>query len=237
MTDLPGDTKARSVGAMFARIVPRYDLMNALMTFGQDHGWRRDTVRLAALPAAGRALDIATGTGEIALEFIRRARPGLVVGVDFCAPMLAVARQKAKLLDRPSVLAFVLGDALHLPFPGDSFDAVTVGFGLRNVADLAAALAELGRVIRPGGRFVSLELTRPASPLVALLFGLYFHQTVPVLGRLITGDPAAYRYLPDSLTHFPRADELAELIRQAGFRRVEVHLRAFGTIALHVAVK
>ena len=236
MTVLQGEAKARYVANMFARIVPRYDLMNRLMTFTMDRRWRAETVDLAALPPGGRALDVATGTGDLALEFLRRSHPGLVVATDFCEPMLHVARRKlAEHEDR--VVTFQLGDALHLPYRDDSFDAVTIGFALRNVADLPSALRELWRVTRPGGRLVSLELTRPRNAVVAALFAIYFYRLVPAIGGLVTGEPDAYTYLPNSLTHFPRAGELAQMLLEAGFVRVDVHLRAMGTIALHVATK
>ena len=169
MTDLKGAAKASFVQAMFARISPRYDLMNRLMTFGLDQGWRRRVVAEAAVPAGGWALDLATGTGDIALAFPPAAGVN-VVGCDFCLPMLEIGRQKAR--GRP--VAFVGGDALALPFVSDSFHAVTTGFAMRNVADIQAAFAEMLRVTRPGGRVVCLEVARPTSPLVRWGHGLYF---------------------------------------------------------------
>jgi demethylmenaquinone methyltransferase/2-methoxy-6-polyprenyl-1,4-benzoquinol methylase len=220
---------------MFSRIVSRYDLMNTLMTFGQDRRWRELTVDGAALPPGGRALDVATGTGELAFALARRGA-SLVVGLDFAPAMVGAARKKAADLGISSV-EFVVGDVLALPFEKDVFDAVTVGFGLRNVADLPLALREIHRVLRAGGRLACLELTHSPVRPFALAARPYFFGVVPILGGVIAGSREAYTYLPESVERFPEASRLAEMMREAGFEQAGYRLLNLGTIAVHVAVK
>jgi demethylmenaquinone methyltransferase / 2-methoxy-6-polyprenyl-1,4-benzoquinol methylase len=235
MSHLGGEARARYVEAMFARIVPRYDLMNSLMTFGQDRRWRELTVDGVCLRPGGRALDVATGTGELALALARRGASE-VVGLDFTPGMLVAAREKAAALGIDTV-RFVAGDALALPFEADAFDAATVGFGLRNVADLPRALSEMRRCLRPGGRMACLELTH--SPVVpfALASRPFFYGVVPLLGGIIAGNREAYTYLPESVERFPNARRLAAMTRAAGFREAGYRLLNFGTVAIHVGVK
>ncbi len=241
---MPGDTpdslnssnpsgKAARVRAMFGRIVPRYDLMNTLMTGGMDRRWRRIAVDTCQ-PRGAVALDIATGTGELALEMVRQGARR-VVGLDFCGPMLAEAARKTGAL-RPTV-QLAAGDALALPFPDGSFDRVISGFLLRNLADLPRGLQEMARVLKPGGRAVCLEITHPPSRLFRTLFIPFFYRFVPVLGAAVAGDPQAYCYLPNSLTHFPDAPRLAEMMRRAGFREVSYRYLSLGAVAVHVGVK
>jgi len=237
---------------MFGRIVRRYDLMNRLMTGGRDAVWRRRAVDLALGEDAGDAplLDVATGTGDLALALARAvhgARP--VVGVDFAAPMVRAAAAKgrdANVLPSPAVgggvggegrLAWMIGDALALPFPDNTFAACTVAFGLRNMADYEAALREMGRVLRPGGRLVCLELTPFRRPILGALFGWYFSRVVPIVGGVLSGDREAYRYLPRSVAAFPTADALVELMRQSGLTNVSYRPLGGGTVALHVGTK
>lgn len=223
---LTGEAKARLVRRMFDRIVPGYDLMNRLMTGGMDVRWRALAAELAT-PAGRRVLDVATGTGDLAANL--QARGAAVVGADFAGNMLRSAQRKL-----PSTIPLVLADAQQLPFASESFDRVTNAFLLRNLSSLDQGLQEMHRILRPGGRLVCLEITRPASGWFAQLFGLYFYRIVPALGGAITGQRAAYRYLPNSLTTFPRAGELAERLRKVGFTQVNYHLLAFGTVAIHV---
>lgn len=229
---VPGETKAERVKAMFSQIVSRYDLMNRIMTFGQDVGWRRIAVRLAR-PAGALALDVGTGTGDLAIE-LARADARSVVAVDFVEEMLPVARRKVGDAGVASRIQLLNGDALRLPFADATFDCVVNGFVLRNVADLRVGLAEMARVLKPGGRLVCLELTHPPRPL-APLFGIYFGRVVPVVGGLITGQRLAYNYLPASLGPLPDAKALAEILRGLGFRAVGYRLVAGGTVAIHVA--
>ena len=230
MTNLKGAAKASYVRSMFAGISPRYDLMNRLMTFGLDQGWRRRVVAEAAVPAGGCVLDVATGTGDIALAFSLGVK---VVGADFCLPMLTQAQQKAG----SGRVAFVAGDALALPFAANTFDAVTSGFAMRNVTDVRATFAEMHRVTRPGGRVVCLEVARPGNPVLRWGHGLYFGNVVPLLGRMVAGQPAAYAYLPASAGRFPPPPELAAIMEAAGWRRVRYVLLGLGAVAVHVGEK
>jgi demethylmenaquinone methyltransferase/2-methoxy-6-polyprenyl-1,4-benzoquinol methylase len=220
---------------MFGRIAGRYDLMNTVMTGGRHRAWRRLAVGLAR-PAGGRALDVCCGTGDFALELARQGASG-VVGVDFGREMLALAARKAQAAGLASRVQWQLADALALPFPDGAFVCATSGFSLRNVDDVACALREMARVVAPGGRVVVLELTPVRSRIVSPIFRAYFRGLVPLVGGLVTGDRAAYTYLPDSVVAFPTADALADLMRNAGLAEVRYRLLALGAVALHVGVK
>ncbi|HLH74075.1 MAG TPA: ubiquinone/menaquinone biosynthesis methyltransferase [Chloroflexota bacterium] len=228
---VPGRSKAERVRAMFTRIVPRYDLMNKIMTMGLDRAWRRAAVR-AAMPRGALALDVGTGTGDLAIE-LAQAGARQVIGADFCEEMLRAARAKVQRRIADGALAFVVGDALSLPFPDATFDCVVNGFLLRNVASLSEAFAEMSRVLRPGGRLVCLEITHPPSSL-APFFSLYFNRVVPLLGAVFTGEAGAYQYLPRSLGPLPEASHLAAMIAQAGFVDVRYRRLGLGTVALHI---
>jgi len=215
-----------AVRSMFDRIAPVYDAMNRVMTAGLDRRWRRITAESAVLPG-DEVLDAACGTGDLALADAR-AGAGRVVGLDFSERMLERARRKAPQLE------WVQGDALALPFADASFDAATVGFGVRNLDDLPAGLRELRRVLRPGGRVGVLEITRPAGPL-RIFYALWFDRIVPLLGKVLPGG-SAYAYLPASVRRFPEPDALAALLREAGFDQVRYQTFAGGIVALHVGV-
>lgn len=228
---------AADVQAMFGRIVRRYDLVNRLMTAGRDIAWRKLVARTAT--AGGRrerVLDVATGTGDLAIALVD-AGAKLVVGIDFVAGMLVVAAQKPGVSGDSDRVQVAVGDALQLPFADGSFDACTVSFGLRNMADYEAAVREMTRILRPGGRFVCLDLTPYRVPVLNRLFGWYFRSIVPLVGGLLSGDRAAYRYLPTSVAAFPAADELVELMRAAGLENVRYRLLAGGTVAMHTGEK
>jgi demethylmenaquinone methyltransferase/2-methoxy-6-polyprenyl-1,4-benzoquinol methylase len=213
---------------MFDRIAGFYDVMNSVMTAGLHHRWRARAVDLAAVGPGSRVLDVATGTGDLAIELARRVGPGgTTVACDFSEAMLARAREKAPGID------FEWGDALGLGYPDDSFDAATVGFGARNFDDLERGLAEMARVVRPGGRVVVLEITTPTKPPLSTFFRLWFDRLVPGLGRLV-GDPEAYDYLPSSVRRFPAAPALAATMHGVGLRKVRYVLTAGGIIAIHV---
>jgi demethylmenaquinone methyltransferase/2-methoxy-6-polyprenyl-1,4-benzoquinol methylase len=230
-----GPGKAAFVRAMFARIVPRYDLVNRLMTLGMDRRWRREAVAIVQ-PTGALALDIATGTGDLVLELLRQGARH-VVGADFCADMLGAAVIKAHRAGADSAgAAFVAGDATRLPFHDDSFDCIVNGFMLRNVNDLAATFSELCRVLKPGGRLACLDLTPPRGPLRGF-FGFYIGRLVPLLGGVVSGHYFAYRYLGQSLRPHPDADTLAAIMRAAGLGGVGYRLTGFGTVAIHFAVK
>jgi demethylmenaquinone methyltransferase / 2-methoxy-6-polyprenyl-1,4-benzoquinol methylase len=218
------------VRAMFDRIAGLYDRMNSVMTAGLHHQWRRRAADLAELSPGSRALDVATGTGDLALELAGRVGPeGEVVGVDFSENMLDLARAKAG-----GSVRFESGNALALDYADDQFDAATVGFGARNFSDLSRGLAEMARVVRPGGRVVVLEITNPRRPPLSTFFELWFDHVVPALGRVV--DAQAYSYLPSSVKRFPGPDELAARMWDAGLREIRYVLTAGGIIALHVGV-
>jgi demethylmenaquinone methyltransferase/2-methoxy-6-polyprenyl-1,4-benzoquinol methylase len=228
------------VRAMFDRIAGVYDRMNAVMTAGLHHHWRRRAADLAALAAGGRALDVATGTGDLALELARRVAPGgTVVGADFSERMLELAAEKstsaraAGLVPGGVELRFEPANALALPYATDEFDAATVGFGARNFSDLERGLAEMVRVVRPGGRVVVLEITTPTGPPLSTFLDLWFDRIIPVIGRL-AGDADAYSYLPNSVRRFPPPEALAAVMWQCGLRDVRYLITAGGIIALHV---
>ena len=227
------------VRAMFDRIVPRYDLMNRVMTGGRDAAWRRLAVREALRGrnrAEARVLDIATGTGDLALA-LRAAGAADVVGLDFSAPMLDQARRKEGATAGGRRVSWVEGDAMSLPFPDQSFDAVTVAFGLRNMPSYPAALSEMLRVLRPAGTLVCLETTPLQAHVLRAVFDWYFARVVPILGAALSGDADAYRYLPASAAAFPDADALGQMMRAAGFSHVRYLRLGLGTVALHVATK
>jgi demethylmenaquinone methyltransferase/2-methoxy-6-polyprenyl-1,4-benzoquinol methylase len=226
-------SKAEAVRAMFTRIAGPYDVMNSLMTGGRHHAWRRLTAAAVAAAPAGPALDLATGTGDLALA-LRAATPGRAVfGVDFSEAMLQHARAKLR-HRRESGVTLLAADALALPFADKTFACVTSAFLLRNLADLPAGLAEMRRVTMPGGLVAALEITRPGVPVWDVAFGLYFNRMVPLIGAIVARDRAAYTYLPSSVERFVTPAELAELMGQAGLRAVRYRRLALGTIALHV---
>jgi demethylmenaquinone methyltransferase / 2-methoxy-6-polyprenyl-1,4-benzoquinol methylase len=230
----PGALDEPQVRAMFDRIAGLYDRMNTVMTAGLHHEWRRRATDLAELSPGGRALDVATGTGDLALELATRVGAGgEVVGVDFSERMLELARIKAGERAPGGVnVRFETGNALALAYPDAEFDAATVGFGARNFSDLDRGLSEMARVVRPGGRVVVLEITTPRRPPLSTFFGLWFDRVVPELGRLV--DSQAYSYLPSSVRRFPGPEELAARMWALGLRQVRYVLTAGGIIALHV---
>jgi len=221
------------VRKMFGRIVPRYDLLNRLMSLGMDRRWRR-LAASAAQPRGALALDVGTGTGDLALELCRQGSTR-AVGVDFSRQMLDAASAKAS--TRGADVFWVLADALRLPFPDGAFDCVASAFLLRNLADLRTGLAEMARILRPSGRLVCLDITQPPTGPFGSLYRLYFNHLLPPLAGAISGDHAAYRYLPGSLKGFPDASQLAGRLADVGLVEVRVRLLGGGTLALHAARK
>jgi demethylmenaquinone methyltransferase / 2-methoxy-6-polyprenyl-1,4-benzoquinol methylase len=221
-----GTLEEVQVRAMFDRIARVYDRMNSVMTAGMHHRWRERAADLAGLRPGDRALDVATGTGDLAIALSRRVAPGgEVVGSDFSDGMLALARRKAP------ELRWEWGNALSLPYADDAFDAATVGFGARNFSDLDRGLAEMARVVRPGGRVVVLEITTPRRPPLSTFFSIWFDRVVPLFGRVADSD--AYTYLPSSVKRFPGPEALAGRMDRAGLGDIRWLLTAGGIIALH----
>jgi demethylmenaquinone methyltransferase/2-methoxy-6-polyprenyl-1,4-benzoquinol methylase len=222
-----GTLSEPQVQAMFDRIASVYDLMNSVMTVGLHHRWRSRAADLAAVGPGDRVLDVASGTGDLAIELARRVgESGEVIGSDFSEGMLELARAKA-----PG-LRFEQANALDLPYDDDSFDAATVGFGARNFSDLPQGLREMARVVRPGGRVVILEITTPERPPLSWFFRLWFDRLVPLLGRF-AGDSDAYTYLPSSVRRFPNARGLGAAMAAVGLIDVRWILTAGGIIAIH----
>ena len=208
MRDRADGEKGTFVRDMFARIAPRYDLANRLLTMGLDERWRRRAIRLLAPPRGGRVLDCCCGTGDLVFGLLR-SDPALdVTGIDFCRPMLDRAQERSARKPR-RVAHFVEGDVMALPFEESAFDGATMGFSLRNVVDVDATLREILRVLKPGARFVSLDVTKAPNRVFKRLFDLYFYGVVPLLGGIVGGSRSAYAYLPNSLTHHPNAPSCA----------------------------
>jgi demethylmenaquinone methyltransferase / 2-methoxy-6-polyprenyl-1,4-benzoquinol methylase len=228
---------ARRVREMFAGIANRYDLLNHLLSGNTDKRWRRLVAKRLheVLSTEGaRALDVACGTGDLSLALASKTG-ARVVGTDFCRPMLEIAAQKAK--TNVTEIPFVEGDALRLPFGDGSFDAVTIAFGLRNLASVETGLKELWRVLKPGGQAAILEFSRPVVPGFRALFQFYFMRVLPAIGGMISGSRGAYEYLPDSVSRFPDQKRLAALMREAGFEQVEYKNLTGGIAALHLGTR
>jgi demethylmenaquinone methyltransferase/2-methoxy-6-polyprenyl-1,4-benzoquinol methylase len=234
MTNLTGAARAQYVQAMFTRIASRYDLMNRLMTFGKDRYWRREVIKRAALPlTGGLLLDLGGGTGDLGLESLRRNPTTIPIEADFTLEMMRVGQIRPG----TSALRWSVADALELPFPDNTFDAVVSGFLLRNVIDLPQTLAEQYRVIKPGGRLVALDTTRPKDSPLSPFVRFYMHTAIPLLGRWISGEGDAYLYLPDTSESFLSAEELVVQMICAGFGNIAFQRLNFGTIAIHWGVK
>jgi demethylmenaquinone methyltransferase/2-methoxy-6-polyprenyl-1,4-benzoquinol methylase len=223
------DKKRRYVRTLFATIADRYDFITVALSYGLDRRWKQRVVALAGR-TQGRVLDLATGTGDIAYGFGDDA--ARVVGLDITPRMIELARAKHP---ARSQVHFLVGDMLALPFPSRSFDAVTVGYGLRNVPDLGVALDEIARVVRPGGCLVSLDFNRPSNPFIRWLYFVYLNAVGGALGWALHNDPDTYRYIPASLRTYPGAEGVASMLRARGFSRVD-HMRVlFGLLAIHHA--
>jgi len=228
------DRKATYVRDLFARIAPRYDLLNHVLSLGIDVLWRRRAARALDLGGATAVLDVCCGTGDLALELSAHVPAAArLVGVDFCAPMLARAATKPG----AGRVGWVQGDGLALPFPAAAFDRVSVAFGVRNLADLDAGLAELARVLKPGGRLCILEFARPRFPPFRAAYYAYFLHVLPFIGRIVSGESDPYRYLPESVLAFPERDELSARLVRAGFRDCAWTDLTFGIATLTSATK
>ncbi|NWG07934.1 MAG: ubiquinone/menaquinone biosynthesis methyltransferase [Chloroflexi bacterium] len=226
MTQLTGNERAKYVQGMFTRIARRYDLMNRLMTGGQDIRWRKRVIELARLDDNASLLDLGTGTGDLAREALSAFPKARVVGADFTLEMMRVGW-------RNSPLDFSAADALQLPFPDFSFDAVVSGFLMRNVVDLRKALEEQYRVLKRGGRIIILDTTRPKKNILSPFIWVHMHVIIPALGGLLTGSRDAYRYLPETTEGFVTAEDMAARMEKAGFQNIGFQRFMFGTIAIH----
>jgi demethylmenaquinone methyltransferase/2-methoxy-6-polyprenyl-1,4-benzoquinol methylase len=218
---------------MFAKIAGRYDLVNSIMTGGIDALWRRRAVDCLEVGADASLLDLCCGTGALTRDAAARVPAGRVVGIDFTPQMLAIARTHTPQRN----VEYLEGDVLELPFGDREFDGAAMGFSMRNVVDVGACLREVARVLKPGAVFVNLEVSKPPNPLWRKAFYAYFYGVVPLIGRLIGGDAAAYRYLPQSLVNFPNADKLAVLFAANGFANVRYIRLIGGVAALHLGTK
>jgi demethylmenaquinone methyltransferase/2-methoxy-6-polyprenyl-1,4-benzoquinol methylase len=225
--------KGGVVREMFDRIARRYDLTNSVMTAGIDASWRRKAIDVLDPAVDARLLDLCCGTGVMTRDLASRTPNGHVIGVDFSPVMLEVARAK----NSKSNIEFVQADALHLPFENESFDGATMGFSMRNLVDVAEGLREIRRVLRPGASFVNLEISKPPNLVWRKMFYLHFYGVVPLLGRIVGGDAAAYRYLPQSLVNFPDADRLAGMFAAAGFEHARYIRLLGGIVTIHSGMR
>lgn len=231
MANLTGKDRANYVQDMFGRIAERYNILNRVMTFGQDMRWRRFVVKQAQLPKNGTLLDLATGTGDIAFEAAAKHPEAFVIGADFALPMMFVGQNEA----RGNIISWSAADALNLPFQNSVFDAVVSGYLVRNVIDIPRTFAEQMRVLKAGGRIVILDTSPPPNNILKPFIQIHLNYVIPILGRIIGGQVAAdaYKYLPESTQAFKTPDELANLMREAGFVNVNYKLFMFGTMAVH----
>jgi demethylmenaquinone methyltransferase / 2-methoxy-6-polyprenyl-1,4-benzoquinol methylase len=231
MADLSGSERVNYVRDMFTRIAHRYDLMNRLMTAGQDVRWRREVIRRAKVPSGGYVLDLGAGTGDLAREALRQVPDCHPVAVDLTLEMMRVGR--ARIRSNDGIIKWMSSDALALPFPEHTFEVAVSGFLLRNVIDIERTLAEQYRVLKPGGRLVALDTTQPSENLLTPLIRFHLDTVIPKMGSWLAGDKEAYRYLPETTSNFLPAERLAVLIQQAGFQDTGFRRLMFGTVAIH----
>jgi len=234
--DRPPVDKGAFVREMFAKIAPRYDATNRVMTAGMDERWRKRAIALLAAPHGGTILDLCCGTGDVVFHLLRTDPSLHVTGIDFCAPMLDGARARAPKEARGAT-EFLEGDVMALPFAGDAFDGATMGFSLRNVVDIDKVLGEVLRVIKPGARFVNLDVSKAPNAIWKRCFDLYFYRMVPLIGTIVGGSKQAYTYLPNSLTNHPNAEALRDRFARAGFRDAGFVRLMGGAIAIHYGTK
>jgi len=236
-TSAPGQPTTDRVRGIFSTIAPKYDRFNRLSSMGIDRIWRRRTVRYAALTPESAVLDLAAGTGDLTMAIARQAAPEQVVSTDFVPEMLEIGKPKAARYRGRTKITFQVADAQDLPFDDESFDAVTVAFGVRNLPDREANFREVLRVLKPGGRYVILEFSTPAFAPFRALYHFYLRTVIPGLGGMLTGDRASFDYLNESILAFPDQRALAAALSQTGFSSVQWHNLTMGIVAVHVAVK
>ena len=232
---MPGERRAEKVGELFAAIARRYDRINDVQSFGLHRMWKRKLLNLAEARAGERGLDLCCGTGDLALALA--ARGVETTGLDFSEPMLEVAREKSKVQIPKFKVAFVHGDAQRIPFPENAFDLLTIGYGLRNLADLDAGLRDMLRVTKPGGRLLALEFGKPDNSIWRGLYFGYLRFFLPIFGKLFCGNSAAYAYILESLKHYPSQGEAAERMRAVGWQNVRVFNLMGGVMSIHRAEK
>ena len=236
--DVDKDAKAGMVADVFHSVAARYDLMNDLMSGGVHRIWKRFTIELSGVRKNNAVLDIAGGTGDLAARFAQLVGPeGRVVLADINESMLQVGRDKLLDEGRMGNIEFVQADAQYLPFPDDSFDCITIAFGLRNVTDKDLALRSMLRVLKPGGRLLVLEFSKPQNPLLSKAYDTYSFRVLPLMGRLVTNDSESYQYLAESIRMHPDQDTMREMMQDAGFSQCEYHNMTGGIVALHRGVK
>ncbi|MCS6820073.1 MAG: bifunctional demethylmenaquinone methyltransferase/2-methoxy-6-polyprenyl-1,4-benzoquinol methylase UbiE [Chitinophagales bacterium] len=233
---LKDKSKKEQVEQMFDNIAPRYDFLNHLLSLGIDKKWRKKAVDYINEIKPATVLDVATGTGDFALEVVRTGA-STIIGYDLSENMLAYGRQKVSRAGLSNVIRFIKGDSENMPFPDNNFDAVTVGFGVRNFEYLERGLAEIFRVLRPGGRLAILEVSLPRNPLIRMFYNLYFSYVLPLIGRIFSRDVRAYTYLPESVKAFPQGVAFVQILQAAGFVHVKWEPLTFGTCALYTAEK
>lgn len=233
----PGEATTERVRSIFSSIAGRYDTFNRLASLGIDKGWRRALVKACALTPSSRVLDLCAGTGDVSLAIAHQAGPGLIVVTDFTPEMLDIAREKAKEYSGSTELRFEHADAQDLPFADESFDCVTVAFGVRNLPERERNFTEVRRVLKPGGRYVILEFSRPPFAPWRGAYHVYLRHAIPFIGGLLTGERQGFVYLNDSIRRFPAQEELAVELRQAGFSAISWRDLSGGIVALHTAVK
>jgi len=229
--------KGEKIQQMFGTIAPRYDLLNRMLSFGIDRRWRRKAVRLLKYREGARILDVATGTGDVALEIARTTPPSVkITGADFCREMVDLGQIKVARSPYAGRIDFKVAPCEDLPFPNETFDSITIAFGIRNVVDRKLGLAEMWRVLRPGGRMIILEFSTPRSQLFRQIYYFYFRRLLPVIGGLFSIFDA-YKYLPDSVLEFPSHEEFAAMIAEAGFHSVHIRELTFGIASIYVGDK
>ena len=229
----------KKIQNLFAAVAHHYDFLNSLLSLKRDRSWRRETVKASGVGLGSKVLDVCTGTGELALAYANKIGPeGFVIASDFCFEMLVIGDEKVERKERGTGTNFLAADTLILPFLDDTFDVVSVGFGIRNVSDLEMGIREMVRVAAPGGRVVILEFTQPVNPLFRSLYYFYFTKILPFVGNLISrSKDDAYGYLPRSVMKFPNCDALKAVMEQCGLTDVQFHRKTFGIVSIHVGKK
>ena len=229
--------KGEKIQQMFGNIAPRYDFLNRLLSFGIDRRWRKKAVRLLKFREGSRILDVATGTGDVALEIAKSTPDSVrITGADFCREMVELGEAKVAASPYAARIDFRVAPCEDLPFPDNTFDSITIAFGIRNVVDRKLGLAEMWRVLRPGGRLIILEFSTPRSHLFRRLYYFYFRRLLPVIGGLFSRYNA-YKYLPDSVLEFPSHEEFSRMIAKAGFRNIHIHELTFGIASIYAGEK